>query len=189
MKKLLASLLIFIMLFSFSACKNNRDTSCRHEEKLLTFLPLEFSHTIPSEDFYTKIKVESDGCFTGTFYDMVADENGDDYPGGTVYSATFSGKFENIEKLGDTAYKLFVSKISYSAPLASSEIKDGIKYVTAKPEGLSENAEYILYTKDTPADGLHEVFLFNWPYLGANAEKLSCYGIMNTENNAGFFTN
>ena len=187
MKKFLSFFLILIMLFSFSSCKNNRNTICQHEEKLLPFLPLEFSHTIPSEDFYTKIKIEADGCFTGSFYDTEPEEIGDDYPGGTVYSTGFSGKFERIEKLGDTSYKLYLGEITYLEELNSSKIQDGINYITAKLEGLNENTEYILYTKEAPTDGLHDVFLFNWPYLGTNAEQLSCYGLMNTKNNAGFF--
>ena len=189
MKKFLPLLLVFTLIFSFSACKKNSEeninTNCLHEEKILAFLPLEFKYTIPSEELYTSIRIEADGCFTGTFYDSVPDEKGEDYPGGTVYHAKFSGKFEKIEKLDDTVYKLYLASVSYETK--GEEINDGVKFVSANPEGLSQNAEYLLYTPEAPTADLHEVFLFNWPYLAEQPEKLSCYGLMNTKNNNGFF--
>lgn len=188
MKKIIVSLMAFLIIFSFSACNKNSEevfvTECNHAEKILDFLPLEFKHTIPSEDLYTTIKIEADGCFTGTFYDSVPNEKGDEYPGGTIYHAKFSGKFEKIEKLDNTAYKLYLGSITYETK--GEEINDGVKFISDIPQGLSQNTEYLLYTPDAPSD-LHEVFLFGWPYLAEKPEKLSCYGLMNTKSNDGFF--
>lgn len=187
MKKIIALFLIFLVVFSFTSCKkDSAETAenCLHEEKILSFLPLEFKHELPSEELYTTIKVEADGCFVGTFYNSAFEEQGTDYPGGTVYHAKFSGKFTKIEKLDDTAYKLYLGSISFKTE--GEEITDGVKFVHAFPEGLSRDTVYILYTPEAPSD-LHEVFLFGWPYLTEKPEKLSCYGLMNTKNNAGFF--
>lgn len=160
------------------------------------YLPLpsdnyEFIFCSGAGGWQTKFTVNRDGSFTGYYQDVNMGEDGTDYPEGTYYICSFSGKFSNVGKINDYSYKMILSDLKTENPAGQEWIKDGVKYITSRPYGVDEGKEYILYLPATPTSSISEDFYSWWPYrYGPEEEEpltLSCYGIYNVTTGYGFF--
>lgn len=157
----------------------------------------EFAFLSGAGAWQTAMILHRDGTFTGQYHDSEMGDMGEGYPNGTVYICTFSGKFENIEKIDEFSYKMTLTEIITENEEGEEWIENEIRYVAAGPHGLNDpiNAqecrEFIFYLPDTPVDQLNEEFLSWWPYRYLPEEEakttLSCYGILNVTALTGFF--
>ena len=164
MKKCLCILIsICFILLTFSSCKNtstNQETTTKYEEpdtsdstteevtstsnvaeKTLLPLPqecIEFYFSSGAGAWGTEIKLNSDGTFTGEYHDSEMGEMSEDYPTGTVYSSSFSGRFENIRKINDYSYKMTLVDIKLEMEVGTEWFGDGIRYVASKPYGIED---------------------------------------------------
>ena len=158
----------------------------------------EFSFLSGAGAWRTIITLNRDGTFTGWYLDSEMGEIGEDYPHGSAYTCTFSGKFVNIEKVNAYSYKMTLTDIKTEKAVGEEWIENEIRYVASEPYGLNdpineqECTEFIFYLPDTPIDQVPEEFLTWWPYRytqeTAPKTTLSCYGILNVTTSFGFFT-
>jgi len=158
----------------------------------------EFSFLSSAGAWRTIITLNRDGTFTGWYLDSEMGEIGEDYPLGSAYTCTFSGKFVNIKKVNAYSYKMTLTDIKTEKAVGEEWIENEIRYVASEPYGLNdpineqECTEFIFYLPDTPVDQVPEAFLTWWPYRytqeTAPKTTLSCYGILNVTTSFGFFT-
>jgi len=213
MKQLL-SILIMILLFFFSALDptvlSDKDTGTASSSGTAESMPFESNQLPLSGDgvefaflsgagaWRTVISLNRDGTFTGWYLDSEMGETGEGYPKGSAYTCDFSGKFENIEKLNEYSYKMTLTDVETNKAVGEEWIEDEIRYVASAPHGLNdpinnqECTEFVFFLPDTPINQVPEEFLSWWPYRytqeTARKTTLSCYGILNTATNFGFFT-
>lgn len=137
----------------------------------------------------TELTVHEDGFFEGKFHDSEMGESDERYPNGTVYLCRFSGQLGQVAQLDEYAYSMKLTALE--AEEAGEEwIEDGIRYVTQTPYGLERGKDFVLFTPDTPVEGLDEEFLSWWPgrYEEQTPTTLGVFAIWNTEMGYGFFT-
>jgi hypothetical protein len=122
---------------------------------------------------------------------------GEGYPNGSAYTCTFSGKFENFEKVDAYSYKMTLADIQTEKTVGEEWIENGIRYIATGPHGLNDPdtnqvcEEFVFYLPDTPVEQVQEGFLSWWPYRylqESGPKTLSCYGILNVTTEFGFFT-
>ena len=219
MKKFLVILLLLMMILSvFSGCLKNtgeiksedeteitdsdikikgeetgEDTKEEIAEKGELLLPfddsLDFYFSSGAGAWGTELALKNDGSFKGGFHDSNMGEIGEENPYGTCYLCNFSGKFEIVEKINETAYRMKLSEIETEKEEGEEWIEDGVLYVVSTPYGLEGGTEFILYTPETKTDSVSEEFLWWWPerFSEEVPETLKLYGIHNVETNDGFF--
>lgn len=153
---------------------------------------VKFSFLSGAGGWSTELTLNADGTFSGEYSDSELGSFGDDYPNGTYYVCSFSGRFTDIQKNDEYSYKMTLENIDTEKTIGEEWIKDGIKYIATTPYGLEGGKDFIFYLPDTPIDTLSEEFLSWWPY---NFEQktnpkttLSCYGILNVATEEGFFS-
>ena len=139
-----------------------------------------------------------DGTFTGWYLDSEMGQFGEGYPNGSAYTCTFSGKFENFEKVDAYSYKMTLADIQTEKTVGEEWIENGIRYIATGPHGLNDPdtnqvcEEFVFYLPDTPVEQVPEGFLSWWPYRypqeSGSKTSLSCYGILNVTTEFGFFT-
>ena len=219
MKKLLSIILVIALLFLLlTACSNELQksnpsisdddptttisTEAKHTTEVES-LPLpqdsiEFSFLSGAGAWRTIITLNQNGIFTGWYLDSEMGETGEDYPNGSAYTSTFSGKFDNIEKINEYSYKMTLTDVKTEKAVGEEWIENKIRYVATEPYGLNDPinnqdcTQFILYLPNTPIDQVPEEFLTWWPYRYTQETSpkatLSCYGILNVTTNYGFFT-
>ncbi len=155
-------------------------------------LPMEFVFSSGAGGWRTTLTLNPDGSFEGSYSDSEMGDSGEDYPNGSVYVCEFSGQFDDIHKVDDHTYSMTLGEVTTSKEKDEEWIEDGIRYIASDPYGLEDGKEFLLYTPETPVEGLSEEFLSWWPnrYTQSEAplETLSCYGIYNQKMGYGFFT-
>jgi len=141
--------------------------------------------------WYTHLELHADGSFIGSYSDSDMGSNNDAYPYGTRYICSFSGIFENIEKIDEHSYKLTLAYVNTEKPVGEEWIEDGVRHIASGPHGIDEGTDFILYLPDTPIHTLSQDFLLWWPYRYDHQnnpkDTLSCYGILNVTTGQGFF--
>jgi len=162
------------------------------EDTLPDELPLTFIFSSGAGGWGTSMTLNDDGSFEGLYSDSEMGEMGETYPQGTVYVSEFSGKFGDIKQINDYTYSMTLKEITSKYAEGEEWILEEIRYVVAEPYGVESGKEFILYTPQTPVEGLSEEFLSWWPnrylYVEGELTTLSCYGIYNKETEYGFFT-
>ena len=134
----------------------------------------------------TELDMGEDGAFTGEFHDSEMGETGDDYPNGTLYTCSFSGKLGLVEQADDNSWKVRVEELAQDP--AEEVIEEGIRYAAADIYGLSEGDEMLLYRPGTPVSALSEEMQF-WAHvvnLENPPEELEDWFLSSEANNSGF---
>ena len=208
---------VLVILLSFSACNtlNPNDTDVLESNRTETSsetvgtdtfeniqLPLpkekvEFSFLSGAGAWRTIITLNRDGTFTGWYLDSEMGDTGESYPKGSAYTSTFSGKFQNIEKVNEYSYKMTLTDVKTEKEVGEEWIENEIRYIASTPHGLNdpdnnqECTEFIFYLPNTPVNQVSEEFLTWWPYRypqeAGQKTTLSCYGILNVTTNFGVF--
>ncbi len=192
MKKRFVVLLLAAALCLLAACTQNPAPSLPQAE-----YPMEFLFSSGSGAWGTRLTLNTDGSFDGFFSDSNMGETGKDYPNGTVYLCSFTGRFSLSEKLDIHSYPLTLEEVTPNRPAGEDWINNGILHVSSGPYGLyNDNIDgtmsrsFVLYTPDTPISGLDEELLSWWPgrYEQTPPETLNCYALYNVEAGTAFFT-
>lgn len=197
MKKFIAFIIVLSLVFTLSACSGGRENNdanetnneIKSEQSSQRQGSAQFTFSSGAGAWGTTLKLNADGTFTGEFNDSDMGARNEDYPEGTHYFCSFSGKFENIQKADEYSYKMTLADLKTEEEAGKEYIEDGVKYVLSEPYGLEEGKDFILYLPATPIDNLSKEFLSWWPYRAEenSKETLSCYGILNVSKGYGFF--
>lgn len=191
MRKRFSALLAAVLLCLLAGCTPKSAPLPENES-----YPMEFTFSSGAGAWRTLLTLYSNGSFTGKYSDANMGETGKDHPNGTVYHCSFSGQFAMGEPLDIHSFPMTLTEVT-ADPAPKEEIVDGVLYVAAGPYGLyNDNIDgqmsrsFVLYTPDTPTEGLDEALLSWWPgrYEEAPPEILSCYALYNVEAGTAFFT-
>lgn len=148
---------------------------------------LEWSFSSGVGGWSTDMRILSDGSFSGEFHDSEMGEFTDEYPNGTVYGCTFTGRLTVIEQVDENTWKLRVDALSVDEGQAEEAIDGGIRFVYSEPYGISEGDEMTLYQPGTLTAGFTEDMLLWAHLLGEDAPtELESWFLYSEENDSGF---
>lgn len=153
--------------------------------------PMELLFASGAGSWGTVLTLQPDGTFTGRYEDgenIAAPE----YPRGTVYICSFSGRFSEPVQISDYAFSMQLEELTAAGPAGKEWTEDGIRYIiNADPVGMTDGEEFILYAPGTPADELPEEFRYWWPgewhWRSGELSHLDRWGLCNVNTGAGFF--
>ena len=158
-------------------------------EALPDALPLDLTFASGAGAWCTGLTLERDGSFAGAYHDSEMGDQGEGYPNGSCYISTFSGRFGNIRQVGDHTWAMSLEELTVQEAPGEEWIEDGIRYIASEAYGLEKGTEFLLYSPETPTEGLDEEFLTWWPRWNVeDTGTLNCWGLWNQEMGYGFFT-
>lgn len=138
----------------------------------------------------TELILAENGSFTGNFHDSDMGDIGEGYPNGTVYLCTFQGRFTVTEQMDEHSWRLLLTDLKQEQEQDAQWIEDEIRFIGSYPYGLEAGVDYILYSPDTPVEGLNEELISWWPgrfSLDGAPETLESWCIYSLEGGYGFF--
>ena len=195
MKRILSLTLVLIMIFSFAACKGNKNktagTPISSDALPNSVFSNKFVYTSNIDEWYSSFTMKKDGSFRGKYFTEKKDSTGEDYPNGTVYYCDYYGYFTDIKQLNDYSYSLQLDKVNTQELVGKETIENGVRKIVTYPYGIESGKEFILYSPETPVSKVSSKVLVWWPYFKEHQtspkEKLGCYAIVNTKTNEAFF--
>ena len=183
MKKVFAWVLTMaLVLFAAGACAETEETIFE------TLAGLEWSFSSGVGGWSTDMRIEADGSFSGDFHDSEMGESADEYPYGTVYCCSFTGRMALMEQVDEYAWKIRIEELRKDESQPAEDIDDGIRFVAAEPYGLSEGDEMILYRPGTPVSVLSEDMLL-WAHVMDQENppaELETWFLSSEQNDSGF---
>jgi len=113
-----------------------------------------------------------------------------EYPNGTVYECSFSGKFTSLEKTGEYEYSMKCELLTWEGTIGEEKIVDGVRVITSEPYGFDNADEFFLYLPGKETSGLPEEFL-QWVSMPRaldfeSIDVLEFYGLYNVRGEQGF---
>ena len=157
------------------------------------FNNLNFTFLSGAGGWSTQMTIAEDGTFDGVYSDSDMGSYSDEYPNGTQYYCSFSGKFTEPVKKEEYIYVTTIESISYDYPADTEEIKDGIRYIYSDAYGLDDPREILIYLPGMPIEELPEGYLSwvrnNWfmdSEFTKTETKLPFYGLYNVNSEQGF---
>lgn len=139
----------------------------------------------------TDLTLNNDGSFSGYFRDANAGEIGEGYPNGTVYECYFNGIFSEITKLDDLTYSMKLASLNVEGD-GAEYVLDGVRYIAAKPYGLTGGEDFLFYLPQKQISALTDDQRFFWHgdlwLEGRVPDVISCYALINVNEDLGFFT-
>ena len=152
-------------------------------------LPLDLTFASGAGAWCTGLTLERDGSFAGAYHDSEMGDKGEGYPNGSCYISTFSGRFGRIQQVDDHTWAMSLEELTVQETPGEEWIEDGIRYIASEAYGLEKGTEFLLYSPETPTEGLDEEFLTWWPSRNLeDFNTLNCWGLWNQEMGYGFFT-
>ena len=97
----------------------------------------------------TELEILPDGTFSGDYHDSEMGETADEYPDGSLYLCTFSGKLSLVEQVDEKTWKIRVDELKQEQTIGEESIEDGVRYVYTEPYGITQGEEYMLYKPGT----------------------------------------
>ncbi|MBD5457896.1 MAG: DUF1311 domain-containing protein [Lachnospiraceae bacterium] len=137
----------------------------------------------------TELFINSDGTFKGLHNDSDMGDMGTDYPNGTIYYCSFTGKFDNLEKVDEFTYKMKMVSLLYEDEPGKEEIIDGVRYVYSTAYGLTGGTDFYLYLPGAKLEDLPEGYRgwVGYYYLENTTDTvLPYYGLYNLNTEDGF---
>ena len=152
-------------------------------------LPLDLTFASGAGAWCTGLTLERDGSFSGAYHDSEMGDQGEGYPNGSCYISTFSGRFGDICQVDDHTWAMALEELTVQEEPDTEWIEDGVRYIASEAYGLEEGKEFLLYSPETPTEGLNEDFLIWWPSWNVeDTGTLNCWGLLNQEMGYSFFT-
>ena len=152
-------------------------------------LPLDLVFASGAGGWSTDLTLERDGSFTGVYHDSEMGSTGPEYPNGTCYISTFSGRFGDIRQVDDHTWAITLEELTVRETPGEEWVEDDILYIASEAYGLEEGKEFFLYSPETPTEGLDGEFLTWWPSWNVeDTGALNCWGLWNQKMGYGFFT-
>ncbi len=139
----------------------------------------------------TEVKISSDGTFSGYYSDLDMGDSSAEYPNGTQYVCSFSGKFSDLTKAGEYECSMKCESLAQEGSVDEVKIgEDGIRYITAEPYGFEDADEFILYLPGKRIDEL-PVGYTSWVWIpqasnSGDVSVLPFYGLYNVGGEEGF---
>ncbi len=204
MKFLKITICVAMFCLNLCSCSSNDIMTENKADETITingFTITEKTSTFPEEfakkyiyssgigAWWTQIKVNKDGTFSGNYRNGDWGDSGDGYDC-TKYQCDFQGKFEMVGKIDEYSYLVKLSDLSVTETEGKEWIVDRVRYVTSQPYGIEDSEHFVFYTPETPIKDLDEDFLFWWPLIFKEEppETLQCYGIYNIDVGVGFIS-
>ena len=159
-----------------------------NESNIFSSIPERFYFMSGVGNWQTEIVISDDGSFKGLYYDANMGMTGSDYPQGTTYICNFTGKFGNVHKIDNYTYSMHVVSLEQEGTEGEEYIEAGIKYIIAKPYGLDDADEVMLYLPGRYTYDLPEDFI-SWTHIGEKGEPEipdGVYGLYNVNGRYGF---
>lgn len=159
---------------------------------LASAFPIEFLFASGASSSGTELVLNQDGSFAGRHFDH-ENATGAGFPKGTCYLCDFSGRFENIRQITPYIYSMTLAELDTEKEEGEEWIEDDVLYIAARPYGLEDGEEFLLYTPGVPLEEIPEEFLSWWMGRGSYQEDegsrqtLPCYGLFNIATGEGFF--
>ena len=159
---------------------------------LASVFPIEFLFASGASSSGTELVLNQDGSFAGQHFDH-ENATGDGFPKGTCYLCDFSGRFEDIRQITPYIYSMTLAELDTEKEEGEEWIEDDVLYIAARPYGLEDGEEFLLYTPGVPLEEIPEEFLSWWMGRGSYQEDagsrqtLPCYGLFNIAAGKGFF--
>lgn len=159
---------------------------------LASAFPIELLFASGASSSGTELVLNQDGSFAGRHFDH-ENATGDGYSKGTCYLCDFSGRFENIRQITPYIYSMTLAELDTEKEEGEEWIEDDVLYIAARPYGLEDGEEFLLYTPGVPLEEIPEEFLSWWMGRGSYQEDggsrqtLPCYGLFNIAAGKGFF--
>ena len=180
MRKAIATILCLVLLAVTAAgCAETT------ENIFETLSGLAWSYCSGAGAWSSDMQIGADGSFTCEYHDSDMGDTGDNYPNGTVYFASFSGRMSVAEQADGNTWKIRVDELRQE--FAEETIEDGVRYVPAEACGLGEGDVMTLYAPGTAADVLSEDMRF-WAHLmdQENQDVLENWFLGSEKNESGF---
>lgn len=137
------------------------------------------------------LQLRPDGTFTGSYQNTDAGESGEGYEV-TIYTCTFSGRFDNITPQNDYSYTMVLADLKTEEPEGEEWITDLGRFVAAEALGIAGGHTFVFYLPRTPIREVSDEFLSwspcQYEQQANRYEPLARYGILNLATQQGFFT-
>ena len=200
MKKLLAAALALALLLGAGCANGERNiasssvgesaqsTKTEQENPLTDAGVLNFVFSSGAGGWSTQLTLQPDGTFTGRYEDMDLGDVGEENPNGTVYVCDFSGSFSQPGKVDDYFWTMELEYLSTQQEPGEVTYDEGIRYVSAQPNGLEQAREVWLYLPGAETKDLPEEFL-SWTTSAFSEEvpeQLPFYGLYSVSDQSGF---
>ena len=159
-----------------------------HTESIFELLPTEFVFSSGAGGWATQITLNTDGAFTGKYYDSEMGDAKAEYPNGTVYICNFQGIFSQPQKVDDYIYSMHLEKFEVEKPAGQVYYEDHFRYITSDPYGFGAANEFLIYLPGCPLEETSEEFL-SWSFINTqirNTIPTGVYGIYNVGGMKGF---
>ena len=138
----------------------------------------------------TELTVAADGSFSGNYHDSDMGDMGDDYPNGTLYFCSFTGRFGPLRYVDDHTCSTEIQEIVSEKEQNDTEIIDGVRYIASYPYGLEDAETLYFYLPGKPVDELPESFRdwCRYQLEDCTDGKLNFYGLYNEAMEEGFYS-
>ena len=157
MRKIIALILGLALVLCAACAETATDTSV-----FGSMAGLEWTFCSGVGAWSTDMWIQDDGSFRGEYHDSDMGDSGDEYPDGTVYFCTFSGRLSLVEQVDEYTWRIHVDQVTVDP--AEETIADGVRYIPEDSYGISEGADMLLYRPGTPVDYLTEDMQF-WAHV------------------------
>ena len=156
--------------------------------------PMELEFSSGAGAWRTLLILNADGSFTGHYSDSDMGDAGEDYPNGTLYLCSFSGRFEVLPTTDTGATPLHLTELTCEQEPGTQEIRDGILHVYTGPHGFYNGVElssdFVLYPPTTPTTAASDNLLSWWPgrFEPVQPDTLGVYALENPVAGSAFFS-
>lgn len=139
--------------------------------------------------WWTELYIAGDGTFKGIYLDADMGDREADYPNGTEYHCSFTGKFDNLEKVDEFTYKMELVSLLYEEEPGKEEIIDGVRYIYSTAYGLTGGTDFLMYLPGAKLAELPEGYRSWVGYYdleNTTDTELPYYGLYNPGMEEGF---
>ena len=188
MRKTMVALLLGLSLLFCPGCTQTAAPSLPGE------YPMDFLFSSGAGAWGTRLILNADGSFSGLYHDSDMGDDGPDYPNGTVYLCTFSGRFEVQPTDGSAIAALHLTELTCEQEPGTQEIRDGILHIYTGPHGFYNGEElspdFVLYPPTTPVSAVSDSLLSWWPgrFEPVTPDTLGSYALENPMAGTAFFS-
>lgn len=135
-----------------------------------------------------EFQIESDGSFTGYFYDSNMGQSGDGYPDGTVYKSDYSGHFTDLIQINEHTYQMKLADISYKEKIGDTEISDDRFWYYTGSYCLGGNDTFTIYLPGTPLSEISEDVYIWLRWVNESDTELTVITIVDESNGYGIYS-
>lgn len=138
----------------------------------------------------TTVSILPDGSFSGTYTQLVSSQASSDYPNGTAYTCNFTGKFSDVERIGETGFSMKLGDVELEYEVGEKWVEDGVLNVGAQPLGFETGGTFELWRPGTSTEDLGwwlSAWCVDYAETGV-PEQLDRWALDNVDASYGFFS-